>query len=72
MENLYEVLLGTLEDPETIKWIAGQYLTPEKNPLTADKMSGADHGDLEKASAGAFGDVYGDPEEEVWCKEEKV
>ena len=40
MENLYEVLLGTLEDPETIKWIAGQYLTPEKNPLTADKMSG--------------------------------
>ena len=22
MENLYEVLLGTLEDPETIKWIA--------------------------------------------------
>ena len=40
MENLYEVLLGTLEDPESIKWIAGQYLTPEKNPLTADKMSG--------------------------------
>ena len=40
MENLYEVLLGSLEDPETIKWIAGQYLTPEKNPLTADKMSG--------------------------------
>lgn len=39
MENLYEVLLGSLEDPETIKWIAGQYLTPEKNPLTADKMS---------------------------------
>ena len=40
VENLYEVLLGSLEDPETIKWIAGQYLTPEKNPLTADKMSG--------------------------------
>ena len=40
MENLYEVLLGTLEDPETIKWIAGQYLTPEKNPLTAEEMSG--------------------------------
>ena len=40
MENLYEVLRGSFEDPETIKWIAGQYLTPEKNPLTADKMSG--------------------------------
>jgi len=39
-ENLYEVLLGSLEDPETVKWIAGQYLTPEKNPLTADEMSG--------------------------------
>ena len=40
MENLYEVLLGSLEDPEMVKWLAGQYLTPEKNPLTADKMSG--------------------------------
>ena len=40
LENLYEVLLGSLEDLETVKWIAGQYLTPEKNPLTADEMSG--------------------------------
>lgn len=40
MENLYEVLLGSLEDPETVKWLAGQYLTPEKNPLTADEISG--------------------------------
>lgn len=40
LENLYEVLLGSLEDPETVKWLAGQYLTPEKNPLTADEISG--------------------------------
>ena len=40
MEKLYEVLLGSLEEPETVKWIAGQYLTPEKNPLTAEQMSG--------------------------------
>lgn len=39
-ENLYEVLSGSLEDPETVKWLAGQYLTPEKNPLTSDEMSG--------------------------------
>ena len=39
-ENLYEILLGSLEEPETVKWLAGQYLTPEKNPLTADQMSG--------------------------------
>ena len=40
LENLYEVLLGSLEDPKTVKWLAGQYLTPEKNPLTADEISG--------------------------------
>ena len=40
LENLYEVLLGSLEDPETVKWLAGQYLIPEKNPLTADEISG--------------------------------
>ncbi len=40
LENLYEVLLGSLEDPETVKWLAGQYLTPEKNPLTAEEISG--------------------------------
>lgn len=39
-ENLYEILLGSLEEPETVKWLAGQYLTPEKDPLTADQMSG--------------------------------
>ncbi len=38
-ENLYEILLGSLEEPEMVKWLAGQYLTPEKNPLTADQMS---------------------------------
>ena len=38
--NLYEILSGSLEEPETVKWMAGQYLTSEKNPLTADEMSG--------------------------------
>ena len=38
--NLYEILSGSLEETETVKWLAGQYLTPEKNPLTADQMSG--------------------------------
>ncbi len=38
-ENLYEILLGSLEEPEMVKWLAGQYLTPEKNPLPADQMS---------------------------------
>ena len=40
LENLYEVLLGSLKDPEMVKWLAGQYLMPEKNPLTADEISG--------------------------------
>lgn len=39
LENLYEVFLGSLEEPETVKWLAGQYLTPEMNPLTAEQMS---------------------------------
>lgn len=39
IEHLHEILLGSLEDPETVKWLAGRYMTPEKNPLTAEEMS---------------------------------
>ena len=39
-EHLYEILLGSLDELEMVKWLAGRYLTPEKNPLTADEMSG--------------------------------
>ena len=50
----------------------GTVFNAGKESADGGRDVGADHGDLEKASAGAFGDVYGDPEEEVWRKEEKV